>query len=66
MINQRVNWSCNKQLRELEAAFKSVNQALKEAEAGLDSVPNLPSSELPKKVLAMHQQSLEPEIFGSA
>lgn len=54
------------QLKELEAAFKSVNEALKEAEASLDSVPDLPSSELPRQVtfdVCLYASDISAEIL---
>lgn len=48
-MNARGLWY--KQVKELEEAFKSVNKALQEAEAGLAAVQDLPSADLPRPVM---------------
>ena len=48
-MNARGLWY--KQVKELEEAFKSVNKALQEAEAGLAALQDLPSADLPRPVI---------------
>ena len=58
---QSTNVEANhKQVKELEEAFKSVNKALQEAEAGLQVVQDLPSADLPRPVSLLLCESGEP------
>ena len=47
------------QVKELEEAFKSVNKALQEAEAGLEIVQTLPSADLLRPVSLLFSRSGE-------